>query len=151
VRHYLGDPTLEISTDAAEALLVHDWPWNVRELEHAMVAIASSARVKGILTMELLPAPLQQPFDSRGQAHGPPPGWNALLDVRRDRTPSSEDLQRVLSHFGGNVSHVASFFGRKRRQVYRWVEQFSLNVVDARSAVVDSRSSDHPGRAGDDT
>ena len=126
--HFLGLPELELSTDAAEALLLHPWPWNVRELEQLVSAAAAQARANGRLSMELLPAGLRQPLGDRVRMRAPDPGWDALLGMRRESTPSRAELQSVLAHFRGNVSRVAAFFGRERRQVYRWADQLALDL-----------------------
>ena len=63
-----------------------------------------------------------------------PDAASQYFGVRRDATPNREELRRVLEHFQGNVSRVATFFGRERRQVYRWAEQFALDIGGSRSA-----------------
>jgi len=146
---FLGGTQVSITPDAAEALLIYGWPWNVRELEHVLSAVAAQTRARGELTLEMLPSEIQQALASRAQTVPPVPGWDALLGIRRDVAPSADELRRVLEHFNGNVSRVAAFFGRERRQVYRWAEQFSLDILDARRSLV-SRPEGEPASAEDD-
>jgi hypothetical protein len=42
--------------------------------------------------------------------------------------PSREVLLQVLTHFGGSVLQVAAFFGRHRRQVYRWLDRYQIDA-----------------------
>jgi DNA-binding NtrC family response regulator len=135
LRHFLRSG-LALSADAAEALLIHDWPWNVRELAQLVATLAPAIRAQAQLDLAALPAALQRPFDARRGRAQPDASWLALLDIRRTATPSRDELCRVLEHFGGNVSRVAAFFGRERRQVYRWAEQQSIPLVGARPATM---------------
>jgi transcriptional regulator with GAF, ATPase, and Fis domain len=41
---------------------------------------------------------------------------------------TAQELARVLAHYGGNVAHVAAFFGRDRRQIDRWIDRYELDV-----------------------
>jgi len=131
--HFLGGAAVPLTTDAADALLIHDWPWNVRELEHVMAAVAVQARTRGRLTLDMLLAEVRKPLEGRQRTLPPKPGWDALLGIRRDSMPNRDELRRVLDHFQGNVSRVAAFLGRERRQVYRLAEQHSLDIVDSRA------------------
>jgi transcriptional regulator of acetoin/glycerol metabolism len=54
--------------------------------------------------------------------------------VDRARTPSRDDLVRVLQKFAGNVAEVAEFFGKDRKQVYRWLEKHGLDADSFREA-----------------
>ncbi|MCZ7684673.1 MAG: sigma 54-interacting transcriptional regulator [Sandaracinaceae bacterium] len=117
-----------LSADAAEALLLHRWPFNVRELEQACAAIAVRAAGAERALLEHLPPELRGTVESRlplaGVASDPP----LELTVRPDATPSADELARALAHFEGNVAQVAAFFGRDRRQIYRWIDRYELDV-----------------------
>lgn len=121
---------VELTPDAAEALLVYDWPLNVRELEHIVGGAAPAARDAGAFDIELLPCEIRDAVEI------PQPPVTQfvesvhakLLRIRRDRPPSADELTLVLEHFDGSVARVAEFFGRNRRQVYRWVENLDLDL-----------------------
>jgi transcriptional regulator with PAS, ATPase and Fis domain len=117
-----------LSSDAAEALLLHAWPYNVRELEQLMAQTA--VRVDGAPTVELthLPAALAAPLAARGAA-SPSPAAETPLEilVARDVTPGREQLEIVLGRLEGNMARVAEYFRKERRQVYRWVERHGLD------------------------
>ncbi|MCP3141467.1 sigma 54-interacting transcriptional regulator [Pyxidicoccus xibeiensis] len=121
-------PTL--SADAAEALLLHDWPHNVRELEQVLTAAAVRAG-GGPLRREHLPPSLverlrDRTFPTPAAAAGTTPMPLEVL-VPRDRPPSRDELHTVLTRLEGNMAQVADFFGKDRRQVYRWAERLGID------------------------
>ena len=140
---YLAGGRLTLTADSAEALLLHMWPWNVRELEQTMAAVRVKAG-SGALALEHLPAPIRAPLDSRHRAmgkalsgsvpvvHTAPAQVPPTLTVPRDRTPSEADLRKVLKWYAGNISQVASFFGKERAQVYRWVRRHDIDPTEYR-------------------
>jgi len=125
-----------LSTHAAEALLLHGYPFNVRELERAMAASAVRAQGEPMLRRTHLPpemAPVaarrQTPTDA-GSKRPTPIVPEAL--VPDSDTPDRAALVRVLEHFGGNVERTASYFGKNRKQIYRWLEAEGIDPADFR-------------------
>jgi DNA-binding NtrC family response regulator len=118
-----------ISPDAAEALVRHDWPFNVRGLEQTM-----RSAVTRIDDRRLELAHLGADFraaSSAGHRTSSPTAASPLLrvlEVRPDAIPSADELRAVIEHFGGNVSKVAAFFGKERRQIYRWAERHAIDL-----------------------
>jgi transcriptional regulator with GAF, ATPase, and Fis domain len=116
------------TADAAEALLLHPWRYNVRELEQVLTA--ASLRAAGApLRREHLPSELgarllHRVFKDAKAAEGPAP---IEVQVPRDRAPTREELCRILEHTGGNMAEVADYFGKDRRQVYRWAERLGVD------------------------
>jgi transcriptional regulator with GAF, ATPase, and Fis domain len=121
-----------MEADAAEALLLHRWPFNVRELEQVSSGIAVRAAGADQVLLDHLPAALRAPVEIRRPLVATPSEPPLALSIRPDATPSAEELARVLQHYKGNVAHVATFFGRDRRQVYRWIERYDLDVDSLR-------------------
>jgi transcriptional regulator with GAF, ATPase, and Fis domain len=121
------DPEKTLSAAAAEALLLYEWPFNVRELEHAMaLAAARSAGVKNVRPADLpeeivRPKPFADPQPECVSTSIP-------IDVPRHETPNKEQLEAVLMHFRGNVAQVAAFFGKARQQVYRWAQRYGIDL-----------------------
>jgi transcriptional regulator with GAF, ATPase, and Fis domain len=138
-----------LSANAAEALLLHDWPLNVREVEQCLGAAAARA-AGGLLRRRHLPAPIAARLRDRefpDDADGAPPSAPMLeTAVGRDRVPSREELWQVLVREQGNVARAALFFGKDRRQVYRWAERLGLDVEAARGAGEDAESAAKPLR-----
>jgi transcriptional regulator with GAF, ATPase, and Fis domain len=119
----------EISIDAAEALLLHDWPHNVRELEQVMAAASLRRGREATLGLSHLPPEIATAVVDRSPAVVEDDTTPPLeLTIPRDRPPSREDLQRLLDHYGGNVAQVATFFGKGRQQVYRWLARYRLSA-----------------------
>ena len=112
-RHFLGE-TLQLSEDAAAALLAHDWPGNVRELRNSIERVKLLAREKIITAADLnLPAP-----------HRAPPEGEA---TRRDADhPNRDAIEAGLREAGGNISRAAHSLGLSRQALYRRMERFNL-------------------------
>jgi transcriptional regulator with GAF, ATPase, and Fis domain len=118
----------ECEADALEALLLHRWPFNVRELEQVCTAIAVRATGSERVLLDHLPDVLRAAVEARrpiASGVSEPP---LALSIRADSTPSAEELAKVLAHYKGNIAQVAEFFGRDRRQVYRWIDRYELDV-----------------------
>jgi DNA-binding NtrC family response regulator len=136
--HFLaasGSP-LGLSTHAAEALLLHAYPYNVRELERTMAASAVRAHGEAMVRRSHLPpeiatvlAPRPPPAD--GVPKRPTPIVPEALVPASD-TPERADLVRILEYFQGNVERTASYFGKNRKQIYRWLEAEGLDPADFR-------------------
>ena len=131
VEHFMsrdGDP-VGPTTDAAEALLIYDWRYNVRELEQMIRAAAPHARAAGALDLEHLPDRVREPLVSRrATAPAASPEVPLALRIRRDIAPTAAELEEVLAYFDGNVAKVGDFFGKDRRQVYRWAERLDVDL-----------------------
>jgi DNA-binding NtrC family response regulator len=117
-----GAPALSVR--AAEALLVHDWRYNVRQLEHVVAAALVQAAGEPIVRRGHLPGELAQGVDADAD-----PASTARLEVAvaRDELPSAAELGLVIERFDGNVAEVARFFGKDRQQVYRWLRRYGID------------------------
>ncbi|WP_164002690.1 sigma 54-interacting transcriptional regulator [Pyxidicoccus caerfyrddinensis] len=119
-----------LTADAAEALLLHDWPHNVRELEQVLTAAAVRAG-PGPLRREHLPPPLMERLRDRvfptPTTAAPAAPMPLEVMVPRDRPPGRDELHTVLTRLEGNMAQVADFFGKDRRQVYRWAERLGID------------------------
>jgi transcriptional regulator with GAF, ATPase, and Fis domain len=120
---------LSLGADVMEALLVHDWPFNVRELEQLVERVGIAHPGDEPLQLQLvdLAPDVAAILDARSQLSASMPAPE-LLGVPRDRAPNRQQLDAVLQFYGGNVAKVASFFGKERRQVYRWMEREGIEV-----------------------
>jgi DNA-binding NtrC family response regulator len=145
--HFLrGMGRVAISDDAAEALVTYGWPYNVRELEQILAAIAPVVQKRGTLEVSDLPPRLRQKLEARYQAVPLPAEAIApvsLLNLRRSAVPDAEELRAALSAYGGNIARVASFFGKDRRQIYRWAQALGVDIQALRDEAADDPSTDH--------
>lgn len=120
--HFLGVAPDHLASrfepDALEALVLHDWPRNVRELE------VTAKRARGLAD----PVPLTglDPAVRRGfEAERAEPVQDASHALR-GACPSRAELEQALADCAGNLADVGRRFGRDRRQVYRWLERYGL-------------------------
>jgi DNA-binding NtrC family response regulator len=106
-RHFLG-ASLQLSDDAATALMAHDWPGNVRELRNSIERAKLLARDSMVAAADLnLPA--------------------AARSAPRDTEHfSKEVLEASLREAGGNISRAAQSLGLSRQALYRRLERFNL-------------------------
>jgi DNA-binding NtrC family response regulator len=112
-RHFLGQP-LQLSEDAAAALLAHDWPGNVRELRNSIERAKLLAREQ-IVTVGDLNLPAVHRAPAEGEA------------TRRDaEQPNREVIETSLREACGNVSRAAQSLGLSRQALYRRMERFNL-------------------------
>lgn len=113
-----------MSADAAEALLLHPWPLNIREVQHL------GARVK-----------LYQQGRPLELADLPPEFSERLTRLRREPVaptiPAQMDrdgLEALLVAHEGNVATISKLLGKHRAQVYRWLRREGLEPEDYRPA-----------------
>jgi transcriptional regulator with GAF, ATPase, and Fis domain len=116
----------DFTADAAEALLLHAWPHNVRELEQVVAAAALRRGREEPLALEHLPEALAEGIAARDTGASDHPAPPLELSVRRDRPPSRDDLVRAMEHYAGNIAQVAAFFGKGRQQIYRWLDRHQV-------------------------
>jgi DNA-binding NtrC family response regulator len=133
---------LQLMPDAAEALLLHTWPENLRGLDrlvHRLLALEPhealviGRRVLASAMPELAsapPPPAEPPRASSQAAASSLPSTEAkaarpsepsLLD-----RPSREDFLEVYEGTGRNVRATSKHYGKDRRQIYRWLELFGI-------------------------
>ncbi len=119
-----AEQAYELSGDAAEALALYDWPFNVRELVSAIRKAIVLLPTGGLIEPKHLPpelttlagsGPAQHPIAADSEPL-PPPGT----------IPTAKELERLLRHFRGKVAEVARYTDRDRPQVYRWMRRFGL-------------------------
>ena len=138
--HLLEGTSAEFAPELVEALLIHDYPHNVRDLRR----VATQLRVRGAgrprWDLSLLERVLSSSPSER------PSAPNALddnvTDPERQRAPSEnpadvpapsrDELVRLLVSHRGVVADIARATGRSRKQVYRWLDQNGLSLDDYR-------------------
>ena len=124
-------PKLRFSTNAAEALLISSFPFNVRELRALVEASALYAEDDGSVRLRDIEDRI--------------PAAAAIVRKRTGTLPSKEPdaaphplaerretLLALFEAHGGNVSRVANELGKPRAQVYRWLRALGLDAKDFR-------------------
>jgi MoxR-like ATPase len=104
-----------LTTDAAEALLLHDWAHNIRELHHVAAQVNLFSPGRGPLELAMLPASVRHR------------AWSTKVDAEADRRPSRVDLEDALRRSAGSVAGAARLLGCQRTQVYRWLATYGID------------------------
>lgn len=119
-------------TSAMEALLLHRFRFNAREVRHMLChALQNTDAQLGHLSLEDLPSGIRGPLQARqdgirsaqsAQVQRPLPG------AGKSHTPTEAALRAALNGCSGNVSQVAAFFGRDQTQICSWCDRFGINM-----------------------
>jgi transcriptional regulator with GAF, ATPase, and Fis domain len=141
-RHLLGlipgGKQLRFAPAALRAMMRHDWPLNIRELEKVL-ATAAVLATEGVIEAAHLPDTLRRarvevgpatPSPDPAAAGEPPPlvepappgGMRASDDELR------QQLVDLLTVHEGNVLAVSKALHTRRTQVYRWLRRFAIDV-----------------------
>jgi DNA-binding NtrC family response regulator len=137
LHHALGKGTWRLTPMLAEALLLHPWPFNVREV----FAVAQQLRIRSA-SAEDPDLPLDLPLvadrltgeaaPSRpAPAQAPVPADEDDADVDADDggpAPDRAGLEALLRAHRGVVTDVARAVRRSRKQVYRWIASHGIDV-----------------------
>ena len=135
--------SLVFEVDAAEQLMLHDWPDNLREVNRFVHRFAEAAREGNAVTLAdvqaLLPPPDRRKarHQLKSQPHTPLPAAPSAIPVQAPTAfaarskpqrpaPSAEELQKTL-HELGSVRATAKHYGRDRKQIYRWIKRYAIS------------------------
>lgn len=148
----LGSPVPQLHPDLVERLLMHSWPFNVREV----MKLGTELQIKGsglsVLGADLVrgrfamtagepPANVSESVGlaaskSQNTTSGEEPVNRATersaKSFERAAIPSPEDLRALLVKHNGVVANIAREMNRSRTQVLRWLEQRGLSADDYR-------------------
>ena len=144
-----GEPNF--APDLVEALLCHDWPYNVRELRTTATQLRVYGASAAQLQVQHLAGRLERTRAAvpREPVSSDPSGANASSSEGAATTmpppipvsapasapmpvPTREALVALLVEHGGVIADIARETGRSRKQVYRWLEQHALAAEDYR-------------------
>jgi len=120
-RSMSDSPDLEFTFEAAEALLLHGWPDNLRGLDKLVHRLATRPDTS---------VPVE-PGDLEPVVRPPQPETSSEEPEKpRKKTkkpaPSREELEAAMDQYDGSVRAVAKHFGRDRRQIYRWLKNYGF-------------------------
>jgi transcriptional regulator with GAF, ATPase, and Fis domain len=116
-------PRLRLSADLVTAIVIYDWPRNVRELEQ-ILSVATVTQSNDLLKLDDVGDSL------RPKKTGEVP---IVSSAAKSRAPLGDadvvlrdSLTRLLAETHGNVSEVARSMGKTRMQIHRWMKRFGL-------------------------
>lgn len=133
--HALGKPAPRLSPELVHGLLLHSWPFNVREVIKLATELHTRGRDTPVLDLELIAHRLQPPSAPPAASPRPPAAVAPPVasEVRsapapsfRFTQPTREELQQLLQSATGGVSEIARHFGCSRKQIYRWMDLHGL-------------------------
>jgi transcriptional regulator of acetoin/glycerol metabolism len=113
---------IEFVPEAYQALFLHTWKGNVRELDKVVTMARVLAGEGTPIGFAHLPVPIAAKIER-------PTGRPA---IQRSR-PTREELRTLLSRHGGDVAEMAREIGRQRTLVWRWLRENQLKPTDYRS------------------
>lgn len=128
LRGGLGSTFDELPADVVEALLVDPWPYNVRQL----LSVQKRMRVLGARegTAELArfaPKPSQPSPATRASA----PSISPVVEEdvhERDVPPTRGEVLEAVERCKGNIVRTAAVLGRSRKQIYRYLEHYGIDL-----------------------
>jgi DNA-binding NtrC family response regulator len=126
--HFFGaeDSGLVTTAEFKEALLLYDWPMNVRELRKLARRVAELAPPGEPVDVHLLPRAIRQPLMTRmaGQAEAEEPLYEEVDD---SNTPGRDVIIEALQATRGNVKQAAIDNQWHRTQLYRWLKRLRID------------------------
>lgn len=111
---------LKLSAEAMETVLLHRWPENLRGLDQLVHALAT-APTEDTITRAMLPEWLQTPTK-------PAPKTSEKTPSGRRAKPDRASLEQSLRAHDWNVAAVAAEYERDRKQIYRWIEAYGIDL-----------------------
>jgi transcriptional regulator with GAF, ATPase, and Fis domain len=137
-----GPASVTFSFSFLVALMHHDWPFNVRELESCIKRAVALAE-RDVLDTPQLPdaiADLMKTYGVRPRVDSPslvPPPVSASspsvpISSSRRPPPTEAELRDLLVRHRGNVAAVGRELGKERMQVHRWMKRYAISVEEYR-------------------
>jgi DNA-binding NtrC family response regulator len=148
--HFLRDVTdgRSFDPDAFKALMLHDWPLNVRELVKVITEAEVLSRSSPTIGFDHLPPAIAgqvQPeaprFEDTIVDHEPPaelegptgrvrvPMSGSGTARTRRPAPSREELESELAECGGSVAEVARRLKRQYAVVWRCIQRYGIDAT----------------------
>jgi DNA-binding NtrC family response regulator len=134
--HKLGERAWRLTPSLAEALLLHAWPFNVREVFAIAKQLDIRSAGEALLDLPLvadrigLGAAPDRPAPRPASA--PPVPEAAEEDGDEDDhsgpPPDRAGLEALLEAHHGVISDVARVVRRSRKQVYRWIRHYGIDL-----------------------
>ena len=134
--------------DLVEALLLYHWPYNVRELRQVIEQL-KVGNTSEFFAFDTLPNKIARFYDEVREGGPLVPPKNRLqrrfgieggecltvsdtpiASARRPNTPKRDELLLALQQSDYNVSAVARAYQRDRKQVYRWMKKYGIELED---------------------
>lgn len=141
VLHHMKEPLPHLAPRLVDALLRHNWPFNVRELVKMTTELGIRGKGLKVLDVDLVARRLgvQSSSVALREDSQPGPAREVTLELEavaasidQSGIPTRDELIELLRRHHGNISHLANATGRSRRQVHRWLTRYTLSAEDYR-------------------
>jgi DNA-binding NtrC family response regulator len=126
---------LKLTRTASRLLLSHDWAGGFAELAAACEMAVGALQGGDTLEVEHLPAWVRNPAPPADPVASPASETAPLMSdvpadalLRGSPAERASTLRALLAVFGGNVSALARWLGRSRRQMHRWINAEEIDV-----------------------
>jgi DNA-binding NtrC family response regulator len=150
VVHFLAraGAALPLEPEAFQALLLYEWPHNVRELQRVMAEAELLSRGEALIGFDHLPTAIVEALERAGVADDVEgaaersgdddraglPGHPAAPTTRvRRPLPPPEELRSLMRRYGGNVTQVARHLGRQWAVIWRSLRRHGIDPESFRS------------------
>jgi transcriptional regulator with AAA-type ATPase domain len=128
VQRVAPDPAkVSFTREATRALLWHDWPQNVRELERCLAAATALALDRPIAVDDLTEA-------VRSEARAAPVASGTQPPLDDDERAQRDELVQLLADARGNVNAVARALTKDPRQIRRWLDRYMIDPNQFRAS-----------------
>jgi DNA-binding NtrC family response regulator len=135
LRKFLGS-TQEIGPELAWRLVLHPWPFNLRELQKVAMELGVKGGTTQVLELALVERRLRAfggtamqrvGSDSTVESGTNPVGYVNPVRPARSGPPTRQELEFALREHDGVVAEVARAMGRPGKQIYRWLTKYEMD------------------------
>lgn len=120
-----------LSSEAMDALVAHDWPGNVRQLETTLLA-ATSVAIDSAIHVRDLPTAVGGRVSSEPQPPLTSLTYREVLAAGRERA-TREYLVAIMTAVAGNVTQAAERAGVERETFHRLLKRYGVRAEDFRT------------------
>lgn len=128
-----GGADIPYTSDFAEALLIYDWPQNVREVAKLAMRLVRLCAEGDEFDSSMLPARIADRVLNRRL--GDAESTAALMepdDRVSEAAPTRQELLAMVEAERGNVQAIARANNWHRMQIYRWAKRYGIDLADYR-------------------
>ncbi|HYQ02886.1 MAG TPA: sigma 54-interacting transcriptional regulator [Polyangiaceae bacterium] len=133
LRELRPDDSPELEPEFVERLVLHDWPFNVREVLQLARRLAVLQGAESVLRVQHLPREMRLASAVSEPAHAAPGvSVAALATVNSPQAPVALELASLLAALqanGGNVTRAAAQLGVTRQRAYRLLEEQAVDLA----------------------
>ncbi|HYV64953.1 MAG TPA: helix-turn-helix domain-containing protein, partial [Myxococcales bacterium] len=121
LRRHFAEREVELAADAARALLLYQWPLNVRELERCLQAAVVQAGDRPVELRDF-PSAVAASLSERATPRPAKP-----LDLPEPDLRRRQEIIDALRKNDWNVTATARDLGKARVQLQRWIKRYRID------------------------